>query len=40
MLIMMAMGTRRADQLMKIIIAASIILITFGVIHIRIWGLA
>jgi hypothetical protein len=40
LLIMMAMGTRRADQLMKIIIAASIILITFGVIHIRIWGLA
>jgi hypothetical protein len=40
LLVMMAMGTRRADQLMKILIAASIILITFGVIHIRIWGLA
>ena len=39
LLVLMAMGTRRADQLMKIMVAASVILITFGVIHIRIWGL-
>jgi len=38
--VMMAMGMRRrTDQLSKILICASIFLITFGVWQIRVWGL-
>jgi len=40
LLVMMAMGMRCADRLTKGLIIASIIFITFGVVHIRIWGLA
>jgi hypothetical protein len=40
LLVMMAMGMRRADRMAKILIAVSVIFITFGVVHIRIWGLA
>jgi hypothetical protein len=39
LLVMMAMGTRRADRLTRILIAVSVIFITFGVVHIRVWGL-
>ena len=39
LLVLMAMGMRRPDRLSKILIVTSIILITFGVTHIRIWGL-
>ena len=39
LLIMMAMGTRRrADQLTRILIVTSVILIAFGVWHIRLYG--
>ena len=40
LLVLMAMGMRHQDRLTKILIVASIIFITFGVVHIRIWGLA
>ena len=40
LLVMMAMGTRGADRMTKILIAVSIVFISFGVIHIRVWGLA
>jgi hypothetical protein len=40
LLVLMAMGMgRRIDQLAKILIAASIILISFGMWHIAVWGL-
>jgi hypothetical protein len=40
LLVMMAMGMRRADQLTKILISISIIFIAFGITHVKIWGLA
>jgi hypothetical protein len=40
LLVMMATGIRRTDRLSRILIAVSVIFITFGVVHIRIWGLA
>jgi hypothetical protein len=39
LLVLMALGTRRrADQLTKILIGASIALVTFGIWHIHMWG--
>jgi hypothetical protein len=38
-LVMMAIGMRHLDRLSKILIATSVIFITYGVIHIRIYGL-
>ena len=40
LLVLMAMGMRRPDRLTKILIVTSIIFIAFGVVHVRIWGLA
>jgi hypothetical protein len=40
LLVLMAMGMRRADRLTKILIVTSIIFMAFGVLHVRIWGLA
>ncbi len=40
LLVLMAMGMRRTDRLTKILIVTSIIFITYGVVYVRIWGLA
>ncbi len=40
LLVLMAMGMRHPDRLTKILIVTSIIFIAFGVVHVRIWGLA
>ncbi len=40
LLVMMAMGTRHPDRLSKILIVTSVIFIAFGVVSVRIWGLA
>jgi len=40
LLVLMAKGMRHPDRLTKILIVTSIIFIAFGVIHVRIWGLA
>jgi len=39
LLVLMAMGMRHPDRLTKILIVVSIIFLTFGVVHVRIWGL-
>src|SRR5208282_4820979 len=40
LLVMMAIGMRRrADQLSKILIGVSVILVAFGVWHVHLWGL-
>ena len=39
LLVMMAMGMRRADRLTKILIVTSIIFIAYGVVYVHIWGL-
>ena len=39
LLVLMAKGMRHPDRLTKILIVTSMIFITYGVIHIRIWGL-
>jgi hypothetical protein len=40
LLVLMAFGTRRADQLLKVLTVISVILIAFGVWHVKVWGLA
>jgi hypothetical protein len=40
LLVLMAMGMRHPDRLTRILIVTSIIFIAFGVVHVRIWGLA
>jgi hypothetical protein len=40
LLVMIAMGMRRADQLTKVLISVSIVFIAFGIAHVKIWGLA
>jgi hypothetical protein len=39
LLVLMAMGTRHPDRLTRILIVTSIILIGYGVVYVRIWGL-